>query len=112
MLAALRLFALYRRNQNEIEFWKREEKTHTQHQIELWNDAEETPPVSNVHRPMKIVPKPIDFYACIVWSSFMAVAAAAVAGASSSLLYQHYLLVNINIVLFLPLYRPFAATFI
>lgn len=45
---------------------------------------------------------------------FMAVAAAAAAavtGASSStLLYQHYLLVNINIVLFLSLYRPFAAT--
>lgn len=58
--------SMYRKNQNEIEFWKEKKKKPNWIVKRCWRN----PSCSNDRRPMKIVPKPIDFYACIVWSAF------------------------------------------
>lgn len=62
-------------------------------------------------RPIKIVPKPIDFHAsyCLIFVYLLlcvCVFFMVVAAAAFSVLYQHHLLVNKNIVFFLSFFRP------
>ena len=115
-LTALSLFQ-YRKNQNEIEFWKEEKRT-TKLNCETmlkkpllfkWSPTNEKRSKTN------------RFLRTYVWSSFMIVVFDGCCCCCCYLcccwcfffilLYQHYLLVNINIVLFLSFFRPFAATF-